>query len=235
MTSNMIKLIACISMFIDHAGLQLFDNNIIMRSVGRLAMPLFAFFIGEGCRHTSNRLKYFLRVFVLGVICQIAYTANEIASGSFSSVYLNILFTFSISILICFAYLNFEESKSKSKGAAIFLFTIISGLLFDFFCISSERLVGVSFSFDYGIVGALLPFAAVMFKDRSKKLITFTFAVIMFTINECISSPYSVFALLSLPIIYAYNGKRGHSRFKYGFYIFYPLHLALIYLISLII
>ena len=125
MTSNMIKLIACISMFIDHAGLQLFDNNIIMRSVGRLAMPLFAFFIGEGCRHTSNRLKYFLRVFVLGVICQIAYTANEIASGSFCSVYLNILFTFSISILICFAYLNFEESKSKSKGAAIFLFTII--------------------------------------------------------------------------------------------------------------
>ncbi len=235
MTSNMIKLIACISMLVDHAGLVLFDNDIVMRSIGRIAMPLFAFFIGEGCRHTSNRLKYFLRVFILGIICQAVYTAVELITGSFNSLYLNILLTFSLSILICFAYLNFEESESKRRGAVLFLSAIILGLLFDFFCMNSQKLTGFGVAFDYGIVGALLPLAAIIFKDRRKKLLLFSLAVAVFTVNECIGSSYSVFALLSLPIIYAYNGKRGEKRFKYGFYIFYPLHLALIYLIDMLI
>lgn len=58
MTSNAIKLIACISMLIDHAGVILFPEYPFLRWIGRLAMPLFAFTVAEGLciRPTVNAI-----------------------------------------------------------------------------------------------------------------------------------------------------------------------------------
>ena len=49
-TSNQLKLLACIFMLCDHVGFVLMNNNWIMRAVGRLAFPIFVFLLVEGYR-----------------------------------------------------------------------------------------------------------------------------------------------------------------------------------------
>ncbi|MBQ7313175.1 MAG: hypothetical protein IJW81_06290, partial [Clostridia bacterium] len=90
MSSFVLKLIAAVTMFIDHAGLLLFPQWEIMRIIGRLAFPIYAFCIAEGFRYTKNRKLYFLRVFILGLMCQIVYTVVD------RQLYLGILISFSI-------------------------------------------------------------------------------------------------------------------------------------------
>ena len=60
LSGNMLKIIAAVSMFIDHMGAVLFPGVMIFRILGRIAFPIFAFMIAEGCRYTKNRIKYFL-------------------------------------------------------------------------------------------------------------------------------------------------------------------------------
>ena len=68
LSGNTLKILAAIFMLIDHAGLMLFDDNEIMRIIGRLAYPIFAFMIAEGCKYTKNKIKYFATVFLFGVL-----------------------------------------------------------------------------------------------------------------------------------------------------------------------
>ncbi|MBQ6892875.1 MAG: hypothetical protein IJN48_01600 [Clostridia bacterium] len=241
MNSNIIKIIACVSMLIDHAGLLLFPQYQWMRWIGRLAMPLFGFFIAEGARHTSNRRRYFLRTFCLGVVCQTVYLAEEILSGGIRSVYLNILFTFSFSMLICFAYMDVEKALESADKSRVFqkstLFLLVSVLViaFEIFCTNSRELIGVKLSFDYGAAGAFLPLFAAMGKGRIKQLVCYSLGLILFALSFAESLPYIWFALLDIPILFFYNGERGSRKLKYMFYVFYPLHLGLLYLIDMFI
>ncbi len=241
MNSNKIKFIACASMLIDHAGLLLFPQLSWMRWLGRLAMPLFGFFIAEGARHTSDRLRYFIRTFLLGVACQAVYFAEEILSGGVRSVYLNILFTFSFSMLICFTYLDFEKAVESADKSRIFLKslafvgTVLAVFAFETFCTYSKELVGVNVSFDYGFAGAILPLFALLGKGHRNQLISYSAGLILFALSFAESMPYVWFALLDIPILYFYNGERGSRKFKYAFYVFYPLHLGALYLIDMLI
>ena len=68
MSSFALKLVACITMFVDHLGLALFDNNRLMRIIGRIAMPIFAFQVGVGFSKTHSKWKYILRMFICFLI-----------------------------------------------------------------------------------------------------------------------------------------------------------------------
>ena len=72
-TSNQLKLLACIFMLCDHVGFVLMNNNWIMRAVGRLAFPIFAFLLVEGYRHTSDIRKYFIRLFLFALISEVPF------------------------------------------------------------------------------------------------------------------------------------------------------------------
>ena len=93
---NVLKLIAIIAMLIDHVGKLFFPHIIILQIIGRLAMPIFAFFIAEGFYYTKNKLKYFLTMLIFAVIAQIPYVF--LFSG------LNILFTFCLSLILLFVW-----------------------------------------------------------------------------------------------------------------------------------
>ncbi|MBQ5390655.1 MAG: hypothetical protein IIU58_07095 [Clostridia bacterium] len=241
MTSNAIKLIACISMLIDHAGVILFPQVQVLRWIGRLAMPLFAFSVAEGALHTSNRKRYFLRMFLLGVGCQLVYAAEQILDGGLRSVYLNILFTFSFSMLLCFAYLELEKAlqsgktKEMLKGALLFGGAVAAALLFEIFCMVSKRLIGVSVWIDYGASGILLPLFALSRKRHPQRILVYAIGLVLFCLYRCENMPYIWVALLDIPILYFYNGERGKRSAKYGFYLFYPLHLAVLYGISMLL
>ena len=88
LTGNQLKIIAMLTMTCDHVGLQLLPQWGFLRILGRLALPIYAWMIAEGCRHTRSRKKYLLRLASLAALCQIVYF---IAMGS---LYMCILVTF---------------------------------------------------------------------------------------------------------------------------------------------
>ena len=100
LSGNQLKLIAMITMTIDHVGMVIFPGVMILRIIGRLAFPIYAFMIAEGCRYTRNRRRYFLTMAGVGAGCQVVYYIVD------SSLYQCVLVTFSLSLLIIFALDN---------------------------------------------------------------------------------------------------------------------------------
>lgn len=230
LSASTLKLLACLFMFIDHVGVRLFPGVLILRIIGRLAYPLFAFFIAEGCRYTRNRLKHFLSVFILGVICESVYI---IYTGGW---YGNILLTFSVSILLTYML---QWCRKKKSGMAYAAFAMLLGAV-----AVTTRYV----NFDYGFTGIIAPLFAAWPGDRwdeaeglkpsspgkGKKLLYFAYGIMLTTCESAIGW-IQLFALLTIPLLWLYNGKAGSRKLKYFFYIFYPVHLLLIELTAMII
>lgn len=74
--TGLIKLIACLCMFIDHAGKMLFPQYPVMRQIGRLAFPLFAYGIAVGAVYTHDQVKYLSRIVLLALVCQPLYAVG---------------------------------------------------------------------------------------------------------------------------------------------------------------
>lgn len=238
MTRNTLKIIACVTMLIDHIGVILFPDILILRLIGRTAMPLFAFFIGEGCIHTRNRKKYFLQLFILGLICQCAYIAESLITKSGNGLYLNILLTFSCSVILCCCLLNFLEAREKNENKKAIisgaLFLVLSAMIYLISTLPSK--IGIPLTFDYGFGGIILPIFVLFSKDKKGKLLSFSLGLILmvFTLNYS-NSLLSLCSFIPLILLFFYNGKNGKTALKWSFYLFYPLHLAILYLISLLI
>lgn len=115
LTSNALKIIAIVSMLIDHIGLVFFPEYKIFRIIGRIAFPIFAYMIAEGCYYTKNRKKHLLMIAGLGIVYQIV---SAIATGS---LYQNILLTFTLAILSVFSIDDFLKKKTKTEYEICFL------------------------------------------------------------------------------------------------------------------
>ena len=208
--ANQLKIFGALTMLIDHVGLMFFPEIQFFRIIGRLSFPVFAYMISEGCSHTSNKLKYFLRIFSLAFFCQVVYYIAE------KSLYMSILVTFSISILLIFL-LQYARSLSGFRkflgftgfGVALAVVLTITGIV----------------EIDYGFWGILVPVFASISDDRNKKLFFFTIGLFLLSMS---SGGIQRICLLSVILLYFYDGERGKANLKYFFYIFYPLHLALL-------
>ncbi|MBQ7687760.1 MAG: hypothetical protein IJT27_00940 [Clostridia bacterium] len=245
MNRNHLKIIACICMFCDHAGLLLFPQLTVLRWVGRLAMPLFAFFIGEGCLHTSNRKKYFLSLFVLGAGCQAVYIAQDLfinkrLTVSSDAWYFNILFTFCFAAAACFLLLDAKKTSAAGDRKR----AVAAWGKFGCYFTAAAALTGVcyylrrrgwSVYFDYGLCGVLLPLCAAAFTDKKRRLLAFSAALAVYCAVYCRSMPFVWFSFLSLPLLFVYDGQGGSKKLKYLFYVFYPAHLGLLYLLALLL
>ena len=238
MSNTTLKIIACVSMLIDHIGMIFFPDEFVFRCIGRIAMPIFAFFIGQGCRYTKNRLKYFLQIFLLGVFCQAVDTAYELATGTFKNLYCNILITFSLSIVICFAFIDLDKAiQSQDKKQIIKTATWFAITILGAYCIIrfTDNVIGIPFSVDYGLRGVLLPLCACVFTKKPQQLILFGLALVLQMIVLHKNVYFILFSAISLIFLWFYNGSYGNKKLKYFFYIFYPTHLAALHLLSIII
>lgn len=227
-------------MLLDHIGIIFFPEVEFFRWCGRLAMPLFAFFIAEGCLHTSNPKRYFWRIFGMALFCQTAAILEQVLQGNFHSVYLNILFTFSLSIPLCFFCIRRKEMLLKGYGnnaliAGFFAICIVAAIIFlDILCTKATRKYEMEIAFDYGAAGALLPVFALLHYSRKKRMISYAIGVAIFSLVLFGTMRYSWISLLALPILWFYNGKRGSKKMQPIFYLFYPVHIAVLYGISLL-
>ena len=216
LTSNQLKLLAMLTMTLDHIGVQMFPGALWLRIVGRLAFPIYAYMIAEGCAHTRNRRKYLLQMAGLALLCQLVYF---FAMGS---LFQCILVTFTLSILLIYAY----DTGSR-------LLTALALLGVAFVTVALPRLLpGTDFAIDYGFFGVLVPVAAYLGETRRKKLLFTASALVALAWSVGDIQWYSLAALLPLAL---YGGQRGKRRMKWLFYLYYPLHLAAIYGISLLL
>ena len=229
-------------MLCDHVSYVFIGHTTFWNVLGRVSFPLFAFQIAQSYIHTSNLKKYLLRLLLFACISQLPFTLFiHIFTADF---YLNIFFTFILGIIACY------------------LFEKVPNIVLKIFSVLLICFIGEKIHVDYGSYGIACVFIFYFFsklnideKNNSNLRITITNKLLMCvsyfllsishfyadiveyfkTINNTNIQNYTlwfiVFSCLSLFPICLYNGKKG-PKIKYFFYVFYPAHLFIIWIIK---
>lgn len=228
LTNNQLKIIAMVSMALDHIGLLFFPDVAIFRILGRIAFPIFAYMIAEGCRYTKNRAKYLGMIAGMGFVFQIVYFV------AMQSLYQGILVTFSLAIIAIYSIDGIVKSKKIWGRLAA-----LAGLAFvaAFVVILPHVLSGTDFDIDYGVWGILLPILVYFMPSRAWKFVGVSLLLLARAIYYTVVVPIPLqwWSLLTIPLLALYNGERGKAKMKYVFYIFYPAHLVILYGIAILI
>ena len=157
LTNNQLKLIGLIAMTVDHIGMLLFPRMLFLRVIGRLAFPIFAYVVAEGCRYTRSVPKYLGTMAVVALLCQIV---SFVATGSLDQC---ILVTFTLSVCLIFLL-----RKATAKRNVFWFMAVIFATAFVF--VITELLSGKNFSVDYGFMGVMLPVCVYAAKNRKMQL-----------------------------------------------------------------
>ncbi|MFV0504897.1 MAG: TraX family protein [Lachnospirales bacterium] len=232
MNKATLKYIALIIMLIDHIGLVISPFypilSFYMRLVGRISFPIFAFSIAEGIYYTRSRSKLMLNLFIFALISELPYIflvkytpSIPLGNQIFDLIGLhNVMFTFLFAVALC-TFLD-DILKGSFGYCVPFIFVLIIGSTSD--C-------------DYGVLGVLMVVALYLVKRQNLdintaknllSLITFIFILLIYFG----SIVFLLVASISIIFLYLYNGEKGGNA-KFIFYIFYPLHLWILALISL--
>ena len=220
LTGNQLKLIALAAMTCDHIGVQLLPQMTLLRIIGRLALPIFAYMIAQGCRYTRNKARSLLTIAAVALVCQLVYF---FAMGS---LYQCILVTFSISIGLIFIL---DDAIRKPRFHKTFFAALALVMAYAVSEVLPTFVPG--FYVDYGFAGILLPVLIWLGKDKWQSILLCAVGLVLLSIGNGIQW----YSLLTLPLLALYNGTRGKRKLKYLFYIYYPAHLVLLYVISMVV
>ncbi|MCL1994635.1 MAG: conjugal transfer protein TraX [Defluviitaleaceae bacterium] len=227
MTNFQIKLIAIITMLIDHIGHALWDGQpemslpFVMRIIGRIAFPLFAFLIAEGCMHTKNMKAYMIRLGMFAIISQ-WFFATFLQVGLLQN--LNIFFTLLLGTFVIYCFNGVKTKTWPHLILFIAMFIVIFIYAFEL-------------NIDFGGFGVLLIVLLYLAKGAThKKMFTALAAISVLAIlypplDPSFGLPLFVGSLFSILPMVLYNGKRGWNKLKWLFYVFYPAHMLVIVLV----
>ena len=202
-TSNFLKIIAMLTMLIDHTGAILFPEYLWLRIIGRISFPLFAYLLVVGFKHTHNVNRYLIRLFIFALISQIPY--QYLSPGRF-----NVILYFFIALLS----LKFYDKSNKR-----FYIPVIVALLTEYLSIS------------YGFYGIVAIYLFYHFYDN-KTYISIAFFILnllYFTAYNSIIQPLSIMAL---PFLFVNINHLNIKMNKYISYLFYPVHISILLLIK---
>lgn len=212
--STQLKIIALLTMLIDHIGLMLFPNLIIFRCIGRLSFPIYCFALVEGFFYTKDVKKYVLRIAIFAVVAEIPY--DLAISNSLINIYSqNVFFTLLIGLLMIF----FMEKRPDLTGIIVIVAVFMAIILHT----------------DYDAGGIAFIYFFYEFRDKKKYR---NWCVIGLNIIVALLNPpgplkfVQAFGSLALIPISFYNGEKGKGM-KYLFYLFYPLHFLVLFFIRL--
>lgn len=209
---DFLKLIAIITMTIDHIGIFFYPEYEVLRIIGRIAFPIFGYLLILGVESTRDTRAYFLRLMVFAAISQIPYF---LVNGYEPFEALNIFFTLAFGVM---------------------------------FLVNSLLLIPVLFAsmfvhFDTGLYGIILIACLRFMKEQTAFGIVAYVAYSLILLSVSTIQPFQV---LALPLILLHHtgylkitravvGKNVYPTWwKYFFYLYYPLHLTILYLIRVV-
>lgn len=242
MSLTILKIIALISMTIDHTlkilpsqpilvhhfGMSLSDFYYLLTAIiplGRIAYPIFAFCVAEGCIHTGNKKRYLLRLLAFALIAEIPFRlAFNIGLGI--GLY-NVIFTMLIGAAACMGYGFFRQRRQNIQAVLLVL---------------ALALMAELLNTDYGGFGVLLIAAPYIVPSKKARMAAvagvltvfylgytaFDGSTLTWLMGDMTCVVYWLGALAAVVLLCFYNGKRGR-QIKFSFYIYYPLHLGVLY------
>ncbi len=243
-----LKRFACTCMFIDHIGASCLEFGLgipyisvfylhyipvissersvqmlllldcISRSIGRMAFPIFAFFLVEGFLHTKNAGKYLLRLACFGLISEPIFDFTFFGTLYYPA-YQNIYATLSLALIALILLRRLETLNQSAKGARYW------GNLLCYACAIFAVTYAAEFLHtDYGTTGVLLMIALYLFR-RNKILQRGALICLTF---EQFPAPFAVIPLA----LYDSTRGAGTKRERWAYYAFYPAHLLILGLIT---
>lgn len=267
--ANILKIFAIISMFIDHFTvvfiLPFFVNSdlksdfflaalghdsiyslyFLGRAIGRLAFPIFTFFLAEGLFYTKDRRRYLIRLGIFALISE--WPFRKVLFGTFSVHASNVIFTLFLGglaiylsdLVLCrkLVVKKTGERELITDKKTAFKMPYIVKVIFSFFICLALAYAAYYFNTDYSWPGVLVILLDYLFmyglklkpsySMKAKRLMGFSLGILVLTL---FSSFTEIYALVDLILIFFYNGKRGRQS-KYFFYVFYPGHLLLLFVL----
>lgn len=235
---NRLKYIALIAMIIDHIAMFFLSKGLTeasfskialygtMRTIGRLTAPIMIFFLVEGFIHTSSRAKYGTRLAVFGLISQVPYALAHY--NSLTELDFNMIITLAVSFLMLEAY-------EKIQNPVLNRIVVFALIMLTFCC-------------DWGVIGPLMAWLFYRFRnDRRMQLRSYAILCLVQVLSAVgflamngqhwYGELWQAGMFLVIPFLLSYNGERGSDRMihKWIFYIMYPLHLLIIWIIKFVI
>lgn len=224
-TSNMLKYIAITAMFFDHFFAVFVAHESlagsVLRITGRLVAPIMCYLVAEGFHYTSNVYKYIQRLLIFALISHFPYVL----------------------------YFNYTWWKATSVMWGLALGLIALTIVEKTKLPIPIKILGVlvccalAYTADWNFISVMwILFFGIHRGDFKKQMISFTvIGLIMYILPTIIRSgwmhSYEFGIFLVIPLLYFYHGRQGKKNkyLKWGFYVFYPLHLLLLYILRLII
>ena len=201
MTGFQLKLLAMLAMTADHIGAVFFPEIPLLRWIGRLAMPVLCFFIGEGLRHTRSPRRYLLRLTGFALLSELPF--DLAFYGGIEWGHQNVYFTLALGLLALWAI--------QSRGMEGWLLALTAAL--------AAELLGC----DYGMYGVLL----ILLLDRFHRARSEQLAAAALLNLAFFGLQTQNLSLIALPLLWLYNGKRGRDDRRL-FYLYYPAHLCVL-------
>lgn len=218
-----LKGIAAALMLTDHVGAILLPEVLALRCVGRLAFPIFAFFIAEGYAHTRDFGRYFRRLAILAVVSEIPFNLEN--GVVFDLTRQNVLFTFCLALLTLrgLEALGRERGFGRWAGCGLVL--------------AAGFAAGELLRTDYGGWGVVT--VALLYLCRDGRFARLWLLLAMAAVNGLGMGsltmpvfggemPIQILAVAALPVIWLYNGQAGPKGLRRAFYVFYPAHLLVL-------
>ena len=249
-SSNTLKIIAVVTMTIDHIGVFIPNMPFFLRMIGRLAAPIFFFTLAFSFQNTSSRKKFLLRLYITSVIMElikiIAFlidnkTKNIVQNNVFSTMFLAVLIAMCFeNIVISFKSANYAVSFSY---IAIFLIVVfwsfISFKMSDMALWIVKAIAPTIPQAEGGLEWVLLGVGMCLFATKKKSVVIF---YTLYCVLELVGTIYSTgikslmyniqwMMIFAIPLFLLYNGKKGKGN-KWFFYLYYPLHIWVLYLVG---
>ncbi|MCI9593683.1 MAG: hypothetical protein HFG51_05945 [Lachnospiraceae bacterium] len=230
LTGRMLKLLALVSMVADHIGVIIVEQRLLnrrvssfalplafglswkqwfyadrfLRCIGRLAFPIYLYFLVEGFLRTRNKKAYGIRLFLFALLSEIPFD-YAIFGQWYYPAYQNVIFT------LCIAFLTLcAMHKYRHRTGLLFVFPTIGAMMASVLHV------------DYGAVGVLMAVILYVYRGSRQQLVAGAAIAALESL-----SLYGT-AALSFFLIRAYCGNEGKWPGKYFFYFAYPGHLLLL-------
>ena len=224
LSQEVLKLIACFTMLIDHIGAALLPQYIWLRYVGRIAFPIYCFLLAEGIHFTKNPKKYGVRLAIGALLSEIPF--DLALFGDVTPYYQSVMLTLLIAFFMALA-------MKRTMNPLLRVLIVIP------FAVVAEWL-----RTDYGGMGVMLVALFVLTRELPYHWLiqTLIMAPILWMMEGMWVEigrtwiPVEMLALLSMIPIGLYSGQKStQSRgVQTAFYLFYPVHLTILYIVSLL-